>query len=88
MLMGLWALLVSAGFDLERMEAVALQRFGGPAAEAVGAWRSALADWRDQTEQEQLRRVNEYFNRRIRFADDAVVWSQTDYWATPRCASS
>lgn len=83
MLVGLWAVLAFAGFDLERMEAVAQQRFGAAAAEAVEAWRSALASWRDQAEQEQLRRVNEYFNRRIRFADDSVVWSQTDYWATP-----
>lgn len=83
MLMGLWAVLVSAGFDVDRMEAVAQQRFGAVAAEAVEAWRTALAGWRDQAEPEQLRRVNEYFNRRIRFADDAVVWSQADYWATP-----
>lgn len=32
---------------------------------------------------EQLQRVNEFFNRRIRFAEDPVVWGQPDYWATP-----
>jgi predicted transglutaminase-like cysteine proteinase len=31
----------------------------------------------------KLRRVNEFFNRRIGFADDREVWGQSDYWATP-----
>lgn len=65
------------------MRQVALQRFGPAAAEAVDAWRSGLAGWRELPEDEQLRRVNEFFNRRIRFADDPVVWGQADYWATP-----
>ena len=45
-----------------------------------------IALWKDPnglSEDEQLRRVNEYFNRRIRFAEDSAVWSQPDYWATP-----
>jgi predicted transglutaminase-like cysteine proteinase len=33
--------------------------------------------------EDKLRRVNEFFNRRIRFADDREVWGQGDYWATP-----
>ena len=53
--------------------------------------RSNLLDQRERlpaadiyrSEDEQLRRVNEYFNRRIRFAEDSAVWSQPDYWATP-----
>lgn len=84
---GLAALLIAGlawgGFELERMRQVALQRFGPAAAEAVDAWRSGLAGWRELPEDEQLRRVNEFFNRRIRFADDPVVWGQADYWATP-----
>ena len=75
--------LASGGFEIEHMRQLAQQRFGAAAVEAVDAWRAALAGWRDMPEEEQLRRVNEFFNRRIRFADDPVVWGQPDYWATP-----
>lgn len=75
--------LVWGGFEIERMRQVALQRYGAAAVEVVDGWRSALGGWRDLPEEEQLRRVNEFFNRRIRFADDMVVWAQPDYWATP-----
>jgi predicted transglutaminase-like cysteine proteinase len=75
--------LVWGSFEIERMRQLALQRYGAVAVEAVDGWRSALGGWRDLPEEEQLRRVNEFFNRRIRFADDVVVWAQPDYWATP-----
>lgn len=83
---GLCALLVGwawGSWDGDKMRQVALQRFGSSAGEAVDAWRSALAGWRELSEEVQIQRVNEFFNRRIRFADDAVLWGQADYWATP-----
>lgn len=73
----------SGGFELERMRQMALQRYGLAAADAVDVWRSAMAGWRELPETEQLQRVNEFFNRRIRFAEDLSVWGQPDYWATP-----
>ena len=33
--------------------------------------------------EDKLRRINEFINRRIEFADDQIVWGQSDYWATP-----
>lgn len=75
--------LAVGGFEVERMRQVAQQRFGQAAGEAIEGWRTAVGGWRGLNEEEQLRRINEYFNRRIRFADDSVVWSQADYWATP-----
>lgn len=71
------------GFELERMRQMASQRYGLAAAEAVDAWRRAMAGWRELPEAEQLQRVNEFFNRRVRFAEDLAIWSQPDYWATP-----
>ncbi len=32
---------------------------------------------------EKLNRVNQFFNKRLEFKDDIVVWRQQDYWATP-----
>ena len=34
-------------------------------------------------EPEQLKAVNRFFNRGIRFSDDPIVWRSKDYWATP-----
>ena len=60
-----------------------LQRYGASAAEAVDAGARRMAGWRETFPRPgRLQRVNEFFNRRIRFADDPAV-GQPDYWATP-----
>ena len=82
-LVGVGVDVAQCGFELERMRLAAQQRFGSAGGEAVDAWRNALGGWRGLGEDEQLRRINDYFNRRVRFADDNAVWSQADYWATP-----
>jgi predicted transglutaminase-like cysteine proteinase len=46
-------------------------------------WVKLLDDNRQQTIDVKLRKVNEFFNRRIEFADDHSVWGRSDYWATP-----
>jgi predicted transglutaminase-like cysteine proteinase len=35
------------------------------------------------SEPDKIRRVNEFFNRRIQFGEDQAVWGENDYWATP-----
>lgn len=72
-----------AGLNADRMRQLAQQRYGSVAAEAVDVWRGSMATWRELPEEDQLRRVNEFFNRRIRFVDDLEAWGQVDYWATP-----
>ena len=72
-----------SGLNGDRMRLLAQQRYGAAAAEAVEVWRGSMASWRDLSEEDQLRRVNEFFNRRVRFVDDVEAWGQADYWATP-----
>ncbi|QOR39131.1 transglutaminase [Billgrantia diversa] len=31
----------------------------------------------------QLREVNDFFNRRVRWLEDVQIWGDEDYWATP-----
>jgi len=38
---------------------------------------------RNLPEQEQLTAVNRFFNQQLDFQDDARIWRQSDYWATP-----
>ncbi|NMG45951.1 transglutaminase [Aromatoleum toluvorans] len=72
-----------AAQDLDRMQRLARERFGAEAGESVDAWRRMLGDAADLDDQEKLQRVNTFFNRRIAFEDDIVIWQQKDYWATP-----
>jgi predicted transglutaminase-like cysteine proteinase len=69
--------------DFDKTQALALQRYGPRAAETVAAWRRLIEESRDQPDAEKLNRVNTFFNRRVLFEDDVVVWQQLDYWATP-----
>jgi predicted transglutaminase-like cysteine proteinase len=72
----------AAALDLDRLLA-ALQRFGGQPAQfrdwqRVAEEAQGLADAEDK-----LKRVNNFFNRRLQFGEDQQIWGQSDYWATP-----
>lgn len=49
----------------------------------MSAWRKMLDEGRKLEESEKLALVNTFFNRRVLFENDIVVWQQNDYWATP-----
>jgi predicted transglutaminase-like cysteine proteinase len=69
--------------DAERMQQFVLQRFGADGARNLHDWRDMLGRPAASNDNDRLRQVNDFFNRRIQFQDDVVVWSQLDYWATP-----
>lgn len=73
----------TASPDLDRMARLAGERYGVDAVEAVTTWRTMLAETGNLDDEEKLRRVNTFFNRRTAFEDDIVIWQQKDYWATP-----
>jgi predicted transglutaminase-like cysteine proteinase len=72
-----------AAVDFDRMQNVLAQRFGAPAAASFNDWQKLLKDGTGQQETANLKRVNEFFNRRIRFDEDVAVWGRSDHWATP-----
>lgn len=57
----------------------------GPLAERIYRdWQQqVLALRQESNESVRLQRVNQFFNQRIRFVEDADLWRQVDYWATP-----
>jgi predicted transglutaminase-like cysteine proteinase len=75
-----WSL---AALDLDRTQALALERYGQRAADTIGAWRKLMADAKGQQETELVPLVNTFFNRRVLFEDDIVLWKMADYWASP-----
>ncbi len=75
--------LAPAAVDLDRMLLLASQRYGDAGAATVAAWRDLLTQAATQPETARLKLVNDFFNRRVRFDDDMVIWGREDYWATP-----
>lgn len=56
--------------------------YGPQAYQDVARWNDLLLDLAGQETQEQLSRVNSFFNRQ-NFVDDIDHWKKEDYWATP-----
>ncbi len=69
--------------NVEKMLLLAQARYGAQAVLAVNQWREMLAKSQGKPEAEQIIRINDFFNRRIVFEDDPVIWGKPDYWATP-----
>ncbi len=74
---------IAAAVDFEHLARVMNLRFGEAGSQTLSDWRSLLNDAGQLGTPEKLRRVNEFFNRRVRFGDDQQIWGQSDYWATP-----
>ena len=85
MLAGLWLGWVAsvAAPDLDKVQTLALQRYGAAPAHTVGAWRRLIEESRALPDNDKLNKVNTFFNRRVVYQSDMEVWQQEDYWATP-----
>jgi predicted transglutaminase-like cysteine proteinase len=70
-------------FKLDTVLQSCQARYGPPAGPAVRDWHKVLTVFQGDSEQNKLKEINEFFNRKIRFEDDQKVWGQNDYWATP-----
>ncbi len=83
MLCGLAALGLAAAPNYDRILDQAKQRYGGRGAQVLQEWREQMNALRRAGEEDQVRKVNEFVNRRVLFEDDMTIWGQKDYWATP-----
>lgn len=71
------------GADFERLLASLTQRWGVSVTPRFNAWQSLVVSNKGTADNDRLKRTNDFFNRQITFGEDAAVWSQEDYWATP-----
>ncbi len=69
-------------WDAERMLAAA-RRLEPAALAGARALQATLAAVAAQDDDARLDAVNQFFNRRIVFRDDAEVWGEVDHWASP-----
>ncbi|MBW6391337.1 MAG: transglutaminase-like cysteine peptidase [Halomonas sp.] len=93
-LAGLGGLLLAAGlgFNPTALEARvnrtrlrdSMQRLYGSSGLAIlEEWFSLLDRLQTADLDTQLREVNEFFNRRVRWLEDTQIWGAEDFWATP-----
>lgn len=70
-------------WDFDKLARNAQLKYGGAASKMLGEIQTLFGNIKTQSEADKLKRVNEYFNRRISFNDDSQIWNAPDYWATP-----
>jgi predicted transglutaminase-like cysteine proteinase len=69
--------------DLDKMQSLALSRYGPNTEKTVQDWRRLIVTIAPLAESEKLEAVNDFFNMRIRWVEDIDNWGKNDYWATP-----
>lgn len=66
-----------------RLEAQSAQRYGRGAAVLVRDWGRLVGEGQRLSDAERLTLANGFFNRRLPFEEDIIVWRVIDHWATP-----
>ena len=56
--------------------------YGREARQRLLNWQELISEDRSTSDREKLEKVNAFFNQ-VQFIDDALLWKQKDYWATP-----
>ena len=76
---GSFALEVSS----DRLQSLAASRYGAKGAKSVGNWLQLLRNPAAPQERDRLTVANDFWNRALLSGEDATIWGQADYWATP-----
>jgi len=69
--------------DFDRLQGAITQKFGVNSLSNFNAWKGMMVTANKLDIDEKLKRVNEFFNRRVGWGEDLSVWGISDYWATP-----
>ncbi|WP_447926439.1 transglutaminase-like cysteine peptidase [Vreelandella sp. EE27] len=80
--LGLFPFSASA-YDPARLRQRMSALYGPSGVNVLEGWFALLERAANRDIQTQLREVNDFFNRNIRWVDDIVTWGEEDYWATP-----
>jgi predicted transglutaminase-like cysteine proteinase len=79
-----FSLASAVGFNADKLLKTITQRFGATSEQKFRDWQKLVADTaKIEDQDQQIKKVNEFWNRRIRFMEDKDAWGQDDYWATP-----
>jgi predicted transglutaminase-like cysteine proteinase len=73
----------AANLDFDRLQKALVQRWGQGSLRLFSDWQALINEARNASEADKLKKINDFFNRRIQFSDDQTIWNAPDYWATP-----
>lgn len=59
------------------------ERYGDEGGNTLLAWFDMIDSNRNTSPAEQMEAVNTFFNNRIRYTSDLLIWKKSDYWASP-----
>ncbi|MFC3283202.1 transglutaminase-like cysteine peptidase [Litchfieldella rifensis] len=74
---------LTANLDPSRLRLSMQAKYGDSGVQVLDEWFALLERLAGSEVGEQLREVNDFFNRRVRWLDDIDIWGREDYWATP-----
>lgn len=75
--------LVAAAYDAARVLEAAAERGPRVVEQAQALVQQIERSGTQPDELQRLKDINDFFNRRLAFRDDAVTWGLPDYWASP-----
>lgn len=79
-----FSLACAVGFNPDKLLNSLTQRFGPSSAQKFRDWQQLVTDLGKIADpDQQIRKVNDFWNRRMQFTEDNDAWGQSDYWATP-----
>lgn len=67
----------------QRIKQTAQQKYGSRGVQNVDQWLTKMATLQSVPEQQQLKEINEFWNRIAVGGEDINIWGTEDYWATP-----
>ncbi|MCK5829986.1 MAG: transglutaminase-like cysteine peptidase [Methylococcales bacterium] len=60
-----------------------VNKYGKKASSRITQWQKLMQSAEGLSDEEKLKKVNDFFNNGIKFVDDVNLWNVRDYWATP-----
>jgi predicted transglutaminase-like cysteine proteinase len=83
MLLIFFTAIYAAGYDFNKLSGLAKQRYGEEAYKTTLELQQLLTQLKSAPDTDKLKEINDFFNRKVNYAEDIDLWNQSDYWATP-----
>jgi predicted transglutaminase-like cysteine proteinase len=79
----LLTLLAYCAVSMDVMRASYVRLWGPETVSKFDTWQGLIATLVNTDDSNRIRKVNDFFNRKVLFADSIDIWHDKDYWPTP-----